>query len=131
MSDFATLETRVSQLEQIAKLLDVRLGAVEWDKEGCQQQIVAILSHILEKMDTSQAIDLTALRRMMTRHFSMKETNSIIFDMGISNNEFSAKGVTALHEELLGYLDRRGEIDTLLEILTRERPHVRWPQFQK
>ena len=73
------------------------------------------------------AARLTQIRLLIAEHFSMDEIRGLIFDLGIQPDTVAGNGSTSAAMELVAYCERRGLLDTLIQLCQGQRPHAPWP----
>lgn len=101
--------------------------------------IVVILSKQLEAANIVPVIDVTApatvnvaglslsmLKRRMMRAFTIDGLNSLMFDMGIDDEEIASGNKSERTQGLIDYVVQRGRLVELIEQLKQERPGIRW-----
>ncbi|MCC6603091.1 MAG: hypothetical protein IT327_07770 [Anaerolineae bacterium] len=64
---------------------------------------------------------------MIALHFDEEELRTLCLLLNIDYESLGGDGKRAKAERLVGYLDRRGRTDELLEKLDQLRPKVAWP----
>ncbi len=64
---------------------------------------------------------------MIALHFDEEELRTLCLLLNIDYESLGGDGKRARTERLVGYLDRRGRVDELLEKLDQLRPKVAWP----
>ena len=64
---------------------------------------------------------------MIAQHFDEDELRTLCLLLDIDYESLGGAGKRARAERLVGYLDRRGRVDELLEKLDQLRPRVAWP----
>lgn len=64
---------------------------------------------------------------MIALHFDEEELRTLCLLLNIDYESLGGDGKRAKAERLVGYLDRRGRTDELLEQLDQLRPKVAWP----
>ncbi len=73
--------------------------------------------------------ELIRLHKLLIEHFSLEELHVLCFYMGLSYEELSGDTRTAKMLNLITYLQRRDELQKLLDEVRRQRPNVDWPDF--
>jgi hypothetical protein len=68
---------------------------------------------------------LTDLRKILIRHFNEGELRTLCFDLRIDYDDLPGRGKKDKARELVTYLDRRGRISELLEVIEQQRPNLR------
>ena len=71
-------------------------------------------------------VNLAALHRKISETFSDSELGTLCRDVGVDYDDLEGFGRAAKAKELVYYLERRGLIPDLVEVLQKERPHVDW-----
>lgn len=64
---------------------------------------------------------------MIAQHFDDDELRTLCLLLDIDYESLGGVGKRARAERLVGYLDRRGRVDELLNKLDQLRPKVAWP----
>lgn len=64
---------------------------------------------------------------MIAQRFDEDELRTLCLLLNIDFESLGGDGKRARAERLVGYLDRRGRVDELLEKLDQLRPKVAWP----
>jgi len=64
---------------------------------------------------------------MIALHFDEDELRTLCLLLNIDYESLGGDGKRAKAERLVGYLDRRGRSDELLDKLDQLRPRVAWP----
>lgn len=64
---------------------------------------------------------------MIALHFDEEELRTLCLLLNIDYESLGGDGKRAKAERLVGYLDRRGRSDELLDKLDQLRPRVAWP----
>lgn len=70
---------------------------------------------------------LTQLRQLLSTRFSDGELRTLCFDLGIDYADLPGSGKTDKARELIGYMQRRGQLDALIQAGQQSRPDVPWP----
>lgn len=73
---------------------------------------------------------LTQLRKLLIQHFSLDELRVLCFDLGLEYDDLPGDTKTTKMHGLIEYLQRRDELNRLLEEAVDHRPHVAWPTFK-
>ena len=68
------------------------------------------------------------LRKNLVRHFNKEDLRTLCSDLGVDYDDLEGEGKEGQARELIAYLERRGRIQTLIEMCARLRPHVDWEQ---
>ena len=102
------------------------LAAFVYMDRGKRQQIDQVA--ISESRDTSlieptksTAIDTSELRAVLEERFSSEEIKTLCFDLQIDYEILEGEGKSAKARELIRYLDRRDELDLLVNAIRKER----------
>ncbi|MCP4418853.1 MAG: hypothetical protein GY805_19730 [Chloroflexi bacterium] len=72
---------------------------------------------------------LTQLRKLLIKHFSLNELRVLCFDMGLEYEELPGDTRTTKMHGLIEYLQRRGKLPKLLAEVSEQRPTVTWPML--
>ena len=77
----------------------------------------------------------TALREAIDKHFNLEELRTLCDDIGVDFDNLGGEGKEAKARELIAYLERRGELERLIDAIRRQRPgsseSVRYPLRDK
>ena len=79
----------------------------------------------LAELPTPEGVDLFSLRNKLMQYFSREELSDVVFELGISEDNFSDR-LPVMARELITALARIGRIEDLIAICERERSHVSW-----
>lgn len=71
--------------------------------------------------------DLNELVRKISKHYTLSEIQMILFDLNLDYEDLAGDSKFEKVSELIAYLQRRGRISDLLNILRSQRPNVEWP----
>ncbi|MCB0124020.1 MAG: ATP-binding protein, partial [Caldilineaceae bacterium] len=77
-------------------------------------------------MAPSRARQRRILRDGLDRNFNLEELQSLCFDLDVDYDNLAGATKRAKIEALIGYLELRGEVVTLITEVQRLRPSVRW-----
>ena len=72
---------------------------------------------------------LTHLRKLLIDSFDLEELRLLCFDLGLDYEELAGKTKSTKMQDLVTYLQRRGELQRLLDAVKSQRPNVDWPDF--
>ena len=75
---------------------------------------------------TSEQLDLSKLRELLTKRFDVEELRSLVFDLGVDYDSLRGEGQAAKARELVAYLERRDRVLDLVELGQKLRPDVPW-----
>ena len=75
---------------------------------------------------TSEQLDLSKLRELLTKRFDLEELRSLVFDLGIDYDSLRGEGQAAKARELVAYLERRDRVLDLVELGQKLRSDVPW-----
>ena len=68
------------------------------------------------------------LKNKLTSHFNYSELQELCFELGINfKEEIPGNDKKQKVMELIGYCERRGRLQELIERAKRYRPHIPWP----
>jgi hypothetical protein len=73
-------------------------------------------------------IDLQKLQELINSHFNFEEVRSLAFEMNIDYEILAGENKSSKVRELIIYLERRGQLEKLIQILIANRPAVNWQQ---
>lgn len=71
-----------------------------------------------------EGLDLARLHQMFIERFSESDLRSLTFYLNIDYEELAGEGVASKARELIQYVERRGRIHDLLEVIQRSRPDI-------
>ncbi len=77
----------------------------------------------------SRSQSLLELQQLIVTHFDLEELQMVAFALSVDWDELKGTTKSLKTIALIRYVDRRGEIEPLLDLLRHERPVVRWPQI--
>ncbi len=77
---------------------------------------------------TKHAVIL-ALREVVMDTFNEAELQDVCFELGIPFENLVGEGYTAKAQELVTYLQRRGQLASLVTYGRKHRPHATWPDI--
>jgi len=77
--------------------------------------------------DQQSAVRAVRVRQLIAEHFSMDEMRGLVFDMGVQPDAIPGNGSYDRSLELVAYCERRGLLDTLIQLCQGQRPHAPWP----
>lgn len=81
-----------------------------------------------QKMEADQNT-VIRLRRLLTSAFSLAEIRTLCFDLGIDYDDLGGEGKSGKIRELIMHLSRRKRLRDLVELASRERPQINWPNI--
>jgi hypothetical protein len=70
--------------------------------------------------------NLPSLQRMIARRFDINELDDLSFQLGIETGELGENTRSGKAQAIIKYMDRRGELDKLVEMLKAIRPNEVW-----
>ena len=79
----------------------------------------------LARLPAPEGVDLVELRSKLMQYFSREELSDVLFELGISEENFSDR-LNIMARELITALARNGRIEELITICERDRSHVAW-----
>ena len=79
----------------------------------------------LASLPAPDGVNLFDLRTKLTQYFSREELSDVLFELGLSEDDFSDR-LSVMARELITALARLGRIEELIAICERERGHVGW-----
>jgi hypothetical protein len=68
----------------------------------------------------------TELRLILTLQFDLEELRTLCFELGVDFDDLRGEGKAAKARELVLYLQRRGQLNTLIAEIKKQRPDVNW-----
>lgn len=74
---------------------------------------------------------IQAFRNQIKDVFTLEELKTLCTDLRISYDDFPKDNLTSFIRELIGYMQRYGKLDALIDVCQRERSHKDWEQFRK
>ncbi|KAA3664293.1 MAG: hypothetical protein DWQ04_06535 [Chloroflexi bacterium] len=75
--------------------------------------------------------DFTQLRKLLIHHFNIAELRVLCFDLGVDYEELEGTTKTTKMQDLILYLERRGELPLLIDAVREARPGVNWPDLSE
>ncbi|MFN2123655.1 MAG: SUMF1/EgtB/PvdO family nonheme iron enzyme [Candidatus Promineifilaceae bacterium] len=72
---------------------------------------------------------LIGLRELLSDSFNLEELRLLCFDLGLDYENLAGGTKTTKMQDLITYLQRRGELQKLLDEVKSQRPNVDWPDF--
>jgi hypothetical protein len=75
-------------------------------------------------------LDLAMIHQILVEHFSMEELRTLCFELELEYEDLPGEGTAGKARELIGYLERRGRVQELMERGRRLRPNARWEDAQ-
>lgn len=88
---------------------------------------VAELQRMVEGLPAPEAaLDLASLARKLARRFDIEELSDLAFQLNIETGDLGTNTRTGRATAIVRYVDRRGEIDKLIEMCRRLRPNEEW-----
>jgi hypothetical protein len=66
--------------------------------------------------------ELVRLHQVLSTRFDQEELRTLCFKLGVAYDDLRGEGRDAKARELVGYMDRRGELDRLRAVVEAERP---------
>jgi hypothetical protein len=79
-------------------------------------------SPVKSQHSTSAPIDRVKLRQILTEQFDDNELREVYFDMSIDYESLGGSGKAAKARELIGFVERRGRYQELIDQILRLRP---------
>ena len=73
--------------------------------------------------------ELIRLRTLLVKHFDMEELRLLCFDPGLDYEELPGRTKSTKMQDVISYLERRGELLRLVDEANSRRPNVTWPDF--
>ena len=73
--------------------------------------------------------ELIRLRKLLIGSFNLEELRLLCFDLGLDYEELAGRTKSTKMQDLITYLQRRGELQRLLDEVKSQRPNVDWPDF--
>lgn len=71
-------------------------------------------------------MNLRVLRQLIVKHFDLEELHTITFDLEVDFDNLPGQGREAKARDLISYLKRTDQLNSLLQILKERRPGVDW-----
>ncbi len=72
---------------------------------------------------------LIDLRKLLIEHFDLEELRLLCFDLGLDYEELAGRTKSTKMQDLITYLQRRGELQRLIDEASGQRPHAAWPDL--
>jgi hypothetical protein len=79
----------------------------------------------LASLPTPEGVNLVDFRNKLTQNFSREELSDVLFELGLTEDDFSER-LSTMARELITALARNGRIEELIAICERDRSHVAW-----
>lgn len=79
----------------------------------------------LASLPTPEGVNLVDFRNKLTQNFSREELSDVLFELGLTDDDFSER-LSTMARELITALARNGRIEELIAICERDRSHVAW-----
>jgi formylglycine-generating enzyme required for sulfatase activity len=79
--------------------------------------------------DNKTGLEMIHLRKLLIKHFDPEELRVLCFDLGLDYEELAGTTKSTKMQDLITYLERRGELPRLLDEVKSQRPNVAWPDF--
>ena len=70
---------------------------------------------------------LVAIHELLVQHFNVSELKSLCFKLGFSYEDLGGSGRNDKAREMVTFLDRRGSLPDLKQVVQEERPNAVWP----
>ncbi|GIK58000.1 MAG: hypothetical protein BroJett015_36630 [Chloroflexota bacterium] len=74
----------------------------------------------------AQMVSSSQLQQVLNRHFNSKELQELSFDLGIEYENLGGGSKSEKVLELIGYCERHGRTDDLINTIQRARPNIDW-----
>ncbi|MEM7118258.1 MAG: hypothetical protein AAF614_37870 [Chloroflexota bacterium] len=71
--------------------------------------------------------ELAHLRQLMLEAFNQGEIRTLCFDLGIAYDDLSGENRAGKVRELIAHCQRNGQLEALIDLCARRRPHLAWP----
>lgn len=132
--DFRTASRAAVMLEDITSLRDeissmraeiAKLSAIV-DILSTQLEAAGITPAIPREIGEPALIVKTVLKRRIVRHFNLAGINSLIFELGIDEDEIDGSTKSEKVESLIDHIIQTGEADKLVRLLKEKRPNTTW-----
>jgi outer membrane protein assembly factor BamB len=79
----------------------------------------------LAQLPAPDGVNLFDFRNKLVKYFSREELIEVVFELGLSEDDFSER-LSTMARELITALARSGRIEALIVICERDRSHVTW-----
>lgn len=76
------------------------------------------------KRRSQNSLPTHKLRQILTNYFNESELQNLTFDLGVDYENLAGKSEADKARELLAFLERRGRVSELVEIIIRLRPNI-------
>lgn len=101
------------------------LEVVKYGQKVMEKPIYqAIESHFTASSDNTD--ERRRLLNGLINYFNLSELQGLCFELGIDFEDLGGTSKTDIARELISYLERRGRLPYLVQILRKQRPHVVW-----
>lgn len=81
----------------------------------------------MAELASSRNQALSNLQRLIAAHFDLDELRMVSFALGVDWDELKGTTKSVKTVALVQFIDRRAEMDSLLDLLREERPSISWP----
>jgi len=71
-----------------------------------------------------EVIDLVELRQALVKHFDLEELRTLCFDLSVDYDSLPGEGKEGKARELVAHVQRRGELESLILAVRRERGNI-------
>lgn len=116
------LEHRCLVIKDKNVLTEYKLFSSVFEKWSLRQ---SINSNIVVNSRRSQELQGYLLKNLNTR-FSEQELRTLCFELHVEYSNLSGEGKSDKARELVGYLERRGRIPDLINLIKVQRPDISW-----
>ena len=72
---------------------------------------------------------LISLRKLLIEQFDLEELRLLCFDLGLDYEDLAGGTKSTKMQDLVTYLQRRGELQRLIDEASGQRPNAAWPDF--
>ncbi len=112
-------------------LLDLEaMGERSFVPPGLRQRVN--VKRLLEGVDLHKAQRATVrLRQILVERFDDEELKTLSYDLGVDYEDLRGATSTSRARELVAYLERRNQLQALIQLGKLRRPHVTWPQLSE
>lgn len=112
-------------------LLDLEaMGERSFVPPGLRQRVN--VKRLLEGVDLRQAQRMAVrLRQILVERFDDEELKTLSYDLGVDYGDLRGTTAAAKARELVGYLERRNQLQDLVQLGKLRRPHVAWPEVSE
>jgi hypothetical protein len=104
------------------------MGERSFVPPGLRQRVN--VKRLLEGVDLRNAQRASVrLRQILVERFDAEELKTFSYDLGVDYEDLRGTTPTAKARELIAYLERRNQLQELIQLGKLQRPLVTWPEL--